>query len=99
MLPKNRVTTHPGEILNEEFLKPLGMSARALAQALHVPSNRITAIVNGQRAVTGDTALRLAHYFGTSAEMWINLQAMHDLSRANAEAGAAIRRDVKRRVA
>ncbi|MBR0847052.1 HigA family addiction module antidote protein [Bradyrhizobium diazoefficiens] len=99
MLPKNRITTHPGEILNEEFLKPLGMSARALAQALRVPSNRITAIVNGQRAVTGDTALRLAHYFGTSAEMWINLQAMHDLSRANAEAGAAIRRDVKRRVA
>jgi addiction module HigA family antidote len=99
MLPKNRITAHPGEVLAEEFLKPLGLSATALAQALRVPPNRITSIVGGQRAVTGDTALRLARYFGTSAEMWINLQAMHDLSSANIEAGAVIERDVKRRVA
>jgi antitoxin HigA-1 len=99
MLPKNRITTHPGEILAEEFMKPLGLSANALAQALRVPPNRITAIVKGDRAVTGDTALRLARYFGTTPDMWINLQAMHDLSRANVEAGAAIAREVKRRVA
>jgi addiction module HigA family antidote len=99
MLPKNRITSHPGEVLAEEFMKPLGLSANALARALHVPPNRITAIVNGHRGVTGDTALRLGRYFGTSAEMWINLQAMHDLSRANVEAGAAIARDVKQRKA
>jgi len=95
MLPKNRITAHPGEVLAEEFLKPLGLSANALASALHVPPNRITAIIKGERSVTGDTALRLARYFGTTAEMWINLQAMHDLSRANVEVGAAIEREVE----
>ncbi len=99
MLPKNRITTHPGEILAEEFMGPFGLSANALAQALRVPPNRITAIIKGDRAVTGDTALRLARYFGTTPDMWINLQAMHDLSRANVEAGATIAREVKRRVA
>jgi len=76
-----RVTTHPGEVLGEEFLKPFGMSANALAIALHVPATRISAILKGERSVTADTALRLARFFGTSAEFWINLQAMHDLTR------------------
>src|ERR1051325_11001485 len=81
----NRVTTHPGEVLNEEFLKPLGMSVNALAMALRVPATRIGAIVKGERSVTADTALRLARFFGTSAEFWMNLQATHDLTKARLE--------------
>ena len=69
----NRVTTHPGEVLSEEFLGPLGMSVNALAMALRVPATRIGAIVKGERAVTADTALRLARFFGTSPEFWVNL--------------------------
>ncbi len=95
----NRVTTHPGEMLNEEFLKPLGMSVNALALALRVPATRIGAIVKGERSVTADTALRLARFFGTSAEFWINLQAMHDLTKARTENGVAIERDVRPRAA
>ena len=71
----NRVTAHPGEVLNEEFLKPLEMSINALAIALRVPATRIGAIVKGERAVTADTALRLARFYGTSPEFWMNLQA------------------------
>src|SRR5215207_7718585 len=85
-----QVTTHPGEILSEEFLKPLGLSANALALALLVQATRIVAIVKGERAVTADTALRLARFFGTSAEFWINLQAMYDLTKARMESGTAI---------
>lgn len=95
----SRVTTHPGEILDEEFLKPLGLSVNALAIALRVPATRIGAIVNGQRAVTADTALRLARFFGTSPEFWVNLQAMHDLTKARRESGQAIERDVHPRAA
>jgi addiction module HigA family antidote len=95
----NRVTTHPGEILSEEFLKPFGMSANALAIALRVPATRIGAIVKGERAVTADTALRLARFFGTSPEFWISLQATHDLTKARVERGAAIERDVRPRAA
>jgi antitoxin HigA-1 len=95
----NRVTTHPGEILSEEFLKPLGMSVNALALALRVPATRIGAIVKGERSVTADTALRLARFFGTSAEFWINLQAMHDLTKARMQNGVAIARDVRPRAA
>ena len=95
----NRVTTHPGEILDEEFLKPLGMLANALALALRVPANRIGAIVKGERGVSADTALRLARFFGTSAEFWVNLQAMHDLTRAKAESGRAIEKAVSPRAA
>src|ERR1043166_6710345 len=91
----NRITTHPGEILDEEFLKPLGLSINALALALRVPATRIGAIVKGERSVTADTALRLARFFGTSAEFWMNLQAMRDLSKANLESGASIKRDVR----
>jgi addiction module HigA family antidote len=79
----NRVTAHPGEVLSEEFLKPLGMSVNALATALRVPATRIGAIVKGERSVTADTALRLARFFGTSPEFWINLQAMADVRRAD----------------
>jgi antitoxin HigA-1 len=94
-----RVTTHPGEMLSEEFLKPLGMSVNALGLALRVPATRIGAIVKGERSVTADTALRLARFFGTSAEFWINLQAMHDLTKARMENGRAIERDVRPRAA
>ena len=73
---------HPGEILREEYLLPLGMSANQLAQALHVPANRVSAIVSGKRAVTADTALRLARYFRTSAQFWMNLQQAFELRGA-----------------
>jgi len=72
----------PGEILLEEFLKPLNMSARALAREIHVPANRITEIINGDRSITADTALRLAHRLGGSAEFWMNLQVSYDLEIA-----------------
>lgn len=81
---------HPGEHLAEE-LKELDMSAAALARQLQVPTNRITAILNGQRAITGDTALRLAHFFGTSPEFWLNLQTLYDLRLAEQKAGDGIR--------
>jgi antitoxin HigA-1 len=95
----NRVTTHPGEVLGEEFLRPLGMSVNALAMALRVPATRIGAIVKGERSVTADTALRLARFFGTSPELWMNLQAMHDLTKARLESGETIERDVRPRAA
>ncbi len=95
----NRITSHPGEILAEEFLEPLGMSSNALALALRVPANRIGAIVKGKRAVSADTALRLARFFGTSAEFWMNLQAMHDLTKAKMELGKTIESDVRPRAA
>jgi addiction module HigA family antidote len=95
----NRVTTHPGEVLSEEFLRPLDMSVNALAMALRVPATRIGAIVKGKRSVTADTALRLARFFGTSPELWMNLQAMHDLTKAKLENGDVIERDVRPRAA
>jgi len=81
---------HPGEHLAEE-LKEFGMSAAELARKLDVPTNRITGILNGQRAITGDTALRLAHFFGTSAEFWLNLQSLYELRIAQKKAGRSIR--------
>ena len=81
---------HPGEVLREEFLEPKGMSAYALAKALRVPLNRITAILAGERAVSADTALRLAGFFGTTPEFWINLQGAYDIEVARAEHGADI---------
>jgi antitoxin HigA-1 len=81
---------HPGEHLAEE-LKELGMSAAELARKLDVPTNRITGILNGQRAITGDTALRLAHFFGTSAEFWLNLQSLYELRMAEKRVGKSIR--------
>ena len=70
---------HPGEILREEFMKPMGISQNALAIALHVPVTRIGEIVNERRSITADTALRLGRYFGTSSEFWMNLQTNYDL--------------------
>ena len=72
----------PGEVLLEEFMRPLGLTARALAAELGVPGNRISSIINGSRSITAQTALLLAHRFGTSAELWMNLQTAHDLSVA-----------------
>ena len=94
-----RVTAHPGEVLNQEFLEPLGMSVNALAIALRVPATRIGAIVKGERSVTADTALRLARFYGTSPEFWMNLQAMHDLTKARMKYGESIARDVRPRAA
>ena len=81
---------HPGEHLGEE-LKELDLSAAELARRLAVPTNRITGILNGRRAVTGDTALRLAHFFGTSAEFWLNLQSLYELRIAQKKAGKTIK--------
>jgi addiction module HigA family antidote len=88
---------HPGEILLEELMKPLGLSANKLALELRVPSNRIVAIVSGKRAMSADTALRLARYFNTSADLWMNLQARYDLQRAEDELAEAIAREVRPR--
>jgi addiction module HigA family antidote len=81
---------HPGEHLAEE-LRVLGMSAAELARKLDVPTNRITGILNGQRAVSGDTALRLAHFFGTSPEFWLNLQSLYELRVAQRKVGKSLR--------
>ncbi|MFA7282822.1 MAG: HigA family addiction module antitoxin [Sterolibacterium sp.] len=81
---------HPGEVLREEFLAANGMSAHALAMALHVPAPRINDIVRERRAVTPDTALRLARYFDTTAQFWLNLQNSFDLKRVESEAGNRI---------
>ena len=85
-----RRASHPGEHLAEQ-LEALDMSAAELARQLGVPTNRITHILNGQRAITGDTALRLGHFFGTSAEFWLNLQKLYELRVAERESGADIK--------
>ena len=84
-----RSAIHPGEHLAKQ-LTELDMSAAELGRQLKVPTNRITGILNGQRAITGDTALRLAHFFGTSAEFWVNLQSLHDLHVAEEKSGKII---------
>jgi antitoxin HigA-1 len=78
-VPTNRAPTHPGEMLLEEFLAPMAISQRELAEAIHVPYQRINEIVNGRRGVTPSTALRLARYFGNSAGFWLNLQLRWEL--------------------
>ena len=88
---------HPGEILLEEFLKPLGMSMNKLAANLHVPANRVTQIVDGQRAITGETALRLARYFGNSPEFWLGLQRDYDLEIARDQFEAEVESQVRPR--
>jgi addiction module HigA family antidote len=77
-----RLQTHPGEVLCKEYLVPLGLSARTLAKVLGVPANRLTEIMRGTRDVSADTAIRLGRYFGTDPRFWLNLQAAHDLSKA-----------------
>jgi antitoxin HigA-1 len=100
MTPINRMRpVHPGEILREDFLGPLEMSVNALAQALRVPSTRLHEIVKERRAVTPDTALRLARYFGGDAQSWLNLQASYDLKVAERDLGPAIESEVKPRAA
>ncbi len=81
-VPTNRVPTHPGEMLREEFLVPMGITQRELAKGIRVPYQRINELVNGKRGVTPSTALRLARYFGTSPGYWMNLQLRWDLYRA-----------------
>ena len=88
---------HPGEILREEYMGPLGLSASALAHALRVTPARINDIVRERRGITADTALRLARYFGTDAQSWINLQAAYDLRVAELAAGRTIERAEKPR--
>jgi len=90
-----RVTTHPGEVLREDFLVPYGLSQHALAMKIRVPATRIGDIVNGRRAITPDTALRLARFFGTTPQLWMNLQQAHDLSKASIDSAATIEREVE----
>lgn len=90
-----RATTSPGEMLIEEFLKPLGISQNQLALDIRVPANRIGQIVKGTRAMSPDTALRLARYFGNSPEFWLNLQQAHALSKARQESAARIEEEVR----
>ena len=86
---------HPGEILSEEFMKPMGISINRLARELYVPPGRISAIVNGKRAITADTALRLGTYFEISAELWVGLQADYELRLARRTLGTEIKRRVR----
>ncbi|MGC9293367.1 MAG: HigA family addiction module antitoxin [Acidobacteriaceae bacterium] len=90
---------HPGEILREEFMAPMGLSANALALALRVPATRISEITHERRGITTDTALRLARYFGTSPELWTNLQASYELSLAQNNLARVIEKEVQRRSA
>jgi antitoxin HigA-1 len=86
-----RTPIHPGEILAEE-LEELGVSPTELSRQIRVPANRVSQIINGKRAVTGDTALRLAHWFGTSPQFWMNLQALYDVRLAEQQAGTEIKK-------
>jgi len=81
-IPTHRAPTHPGEMLLEEFLTPMALTQRELAQAIHVPYQRVNELINGRRGVTPSTALRLAKYFGVSADFWMNLQMRWDLYQA-----------------
>ena len=90
---------HPGEILLEDFMKPLGISINRLAREIAVPPGRISAIVNGKRAITADTALRLSRYFGVSSDLWLGLQADFDLRIAKRTVGSDIDKRVQRHVA
>ena len=94
MARKKLPPVHPGEVLLEEFLKPLGLSQYRLANDVSVPPRRINEIVHGKRAITADTALRLARYFGTSERFWLNLQARHDLEVEKDRLGGRLKREV-----
>lgn len=100
MNPEPQLTPiHPGEILYEEFLLPLGLSAHALALDLHIPATRVSEMVRGRRAISADTALRLSRYFGTTSEFWLGLQAEYDLRVAQRDTGAQIALQVRPRAA
>lgn len=94
-----RAPIHPGYILQTEFLDELGLSAYALAKALRVPVNRVTGIIKGERAITADTALRLARFFGTTPEFWLNLQTHYDLTVTSRRDAQRIEREVPRMAA
>ena len=89
--------THPGDVLREDYLKPLGLTPNALALAIRVPASRIGEIVNGRRSVTAETAIRLGRYFGSSARFWLNMQAYYDLAVAEDEKATMIEREVQPR--
>ena len=89
-----RRPVHPGEVLKDE-LSEIGMSANAFAQALHVPTNRVTAILKGTRSVTADTALRISQFFGTTPEFWLNLQTSYDLKLVRTSVGKKVEQEVK----
>jgi addiction module HigA family antidote len=86
---------HPGEILLEDYIKPMGVSVRAVAMALHVPYSRLSEIIKGERGVSADTALRLERYFGSEAKGWLNLQAAYELRMAEIENGKAIAKEIQ----
>jgi antitoxin HigA-1 len=94
-----RPPVHPGEMLREEFMKPLALSINALALDLHVPVTRVSEIVNERRGITADTALRLGRYFGTSANFWMNLQKDYELTLTRQKSLKTIERQVRRRSA
>lgn len=97
-MKKNRLNPiHPGEILNEEFLKPMGLSQNRLALAIGVPARRINEIVLEKRGISADTALRLSAYFGNAADFWLGIQLQYDLNIARIELGASIAREVRKR--
>lgn len=94
MAARKLAPVHPGEVLQEEFLKALGISQYRLAKDISVPPRRINEIVQGKRAITADTALRLARYFGTSERFWLNLQTRYDLEVERDRLGARLEREV-----
>lgn len=94
MLKSGMRPVHPGEVIREDFMVPLGLSANALAKALNVPAPRINDIVRGRRGVSADTAMRLARYFGGDARSWLNLQAAYDLRVAEIASGKRITREI-----
>ena len=93
----SREPVHPGEMLREEFMKPLGISINGLALELHVPVTRVSEIVNERRGITADTALRLARHFGTSADFWMNVQKQYELLLTQQKLGKTIEKQVRRR--
>ena len=95
-MPKKIKPIHPGEIHNEEFLKPLAITEYRLAKSINVPARRINEIVHGNRGVSADTALRFSAYFGTSAEFWTNLQSRYDLLIEHASSGKRIEKEIRR---
>lgn len=94
-MPEEKMApVHPGEILIEDFMKPLGISQYRLAKAIHVYPRKVSEIIQGKRSITADTALRLARFFGTSAEVWMNLQALYDLEVVKDELEESVQREV-----
>lgn len=99
MIKNGMRPVHPGEILREDYLEPLGLSVNALSKALNVPATRMNEIVRENRGVTADTALRLARYFDTSERFWLNLQTEYDLRKAQISKGSQVAEEVKPRAA